>query len=121
MKTDEIKKWAQNKGYFGEISDKSKAQQIAEQQYSSAGFQSFNPLQNVFGFLVILVMFLIVVAFIIILAIFKPVREKVKHVLNEIKKKMIWSGVIKSVMVTYVKNFVTFYLACRLLMDHDKS
>ena len=32
---------------------------------------------------------------------------------------MIWSGVIKSIMLTYLKNFVSFILACKLMFIHE--
>lgn len=36
-------------------------------------------------------------------------------------KNMVWSGIIKSVMLTYLKNFVTFYLAVVLLIKAENG
>ena len=36
------------------------------------------------------------------------------------KKKLVWSGLIKSLLATYLKNFVAFYLAILLLQSSNK-
>lgn len=49
------------------------------------------------------------------LIIFKKIREMVVQKLIMIKDEMIWSGIIKSIMLTYLKNFASFLLACKLI------
>ena len=45
----------------------------------------------------------------------KKIRDKIVEKLKSFKESMIWNGVIKSIMLTYLKNFATFYLACMSL------
>lgn len=51
----------------------------------------------------------------------EKIRSKIKEKLQEVYKNMVWSGIIKSVMLTYLKNSVTFYLACILLIKTENG
>ena len=54
-------------------------------------------------------------------ALIKSIRSKILDKLKAIKDQMIWSGIIKSIMLTYLKNFVTFFLAVKLLLDESHT
>ena len=91
------------------------------QSFSAAGFTSTQPFENVLVFVLILVVFILVIFIMVCLTAIEKYRNKIKEKLVSIYKEMIWSGLIKSVMLTYLKNFVTFYLACLLLMSADST
>ena len=83
---------------------------MAEQEYASVGIPNFNIFENLFGFMLILVAFLVILLLFSLLALSKKLREIIIKKLTAIKNKMVWSGLIKSVMLTYLKNFLSFYL-----------
>lgn len=64
-------------------------------------------------------MFLVLVILVALLASVKKFRQPIEKKLSQLKQKMFWSGVIKSIMLTYIKNFATFYLACRLIASTE--
>ena len=47
----------------------------------------------------------------------KPLRERVKKILIQVKESFIFSGLIQTLMVTYLKNFATFYFGVLLLKE----
>ena len=71
-------------------------------------------LENIFGFLLLLIVFLTVLAIFGMLALIKPIRGQIILRLKALKDKIIWSGLIRSIMLTYLKNFVSFYIACKM-------
>ena len=60
-----------------------------------------------------------IIAMIAALAFIKKIRAKLIEKLKELQKEMVWSGIIRSIIFTYLKNFVTFCLAYQLIVEGD--
>ena len=86
LPTDELKDFLLKNGVISISSaNKTAGDQIKEQEFSSAGFTSFNPIQNLFGFIFILAVFMILVLLLSVLALKKSIRDKVVDKLHAIK------------------------------------
>ena len=86
LPTEELKDYLLKNGVISfSYSNKTAGDQLEEQEYSSAGFTSFNPIQNLFGFIFILRVFIILVLLFSVLAFKKSIRQKVVKKLNAIK------------------------------------
>ena len=90
------------------------------QSFAAAGFSS-QPFENVLVFLLILGFVILVILIMVALMLIEKFRSKIKEKLEVMYKNMVWSGIIKSVMLTYLKNFVTFYLAVVLLIKAENG
>ena len=84
-------------------------------KYKSAGFASKDPFKNLFGFILILIVVSGVLLLICLLALIKNIREKMVEKLKIFKKYLIWNGIIKSLMLTYLKNVASCFMGCKLL------
>lgn len=92
-----------------------------EQEFSSAGFNSFDPFENLFGFFLILSVFVIIVLICCLLALVKKIRDKVIQELKDLRDYFFWTGVIKSILITYLKNFASCYMAYKLILRNQHS
>ena len=80
-----------------------------------------NPLSNTFVFLLLLLFVIVVVLLFAIVMIVKKFRQKVLELLTKLKEKLIWNGIINTIVITYLKNFVSFFLAIKSFKYMDES
>ena len=114
LPTEEVKLWMKQRGIIQVAQNQTQENQLKGQYFTAAGFAS-QPFENVLVFLLIICFFSLIIIMMILLMFIKKYRSKLKEKLLMVYNGLVWSGIIKSIMLTYLKNFVTFYLSCLMI------
>ena len=86
LPTEQFKDWLKENDVFGSTQNKTSDQVVAEQKYASAGFSNFNPIENLFGFILIAIVLLILLSLIGITSFIKKYKDKIRAKLKSLKE-----------------------------------
>ena len=93
---------------------------LKQQAFMQSGCKSFNILENMGYIIILLGIFLV---FVLILGVvfwaLKNKRDLIKKKIKAAKKQFFWNGFIQSSNLTYLKSFVSFALALKLLSTSE--
>ena len=85
-----------------------------------SGCKSFNILVNMGYIIILLSVFLVFVLILgVVFQVLKNKRDLIKRKIKAAKKQFFWNGFIKSTNLTYLKSFVSFALASKLLSTSE--
>lgn len=105
-------------GFENPLKDKglTDVEKLKQEAFMQSGCKSFNILENM-GYFIILLGIFIVFLFILsaIFTVFKAKRHVIKKKGKAAAKAFFWNGAIQSTNLTYLKSFVSFALATKML------
>ena len=93
----------------------SEEDKVAQEKYDAAGFGSFNITENLLLYIVMAAGFLVVLIGMGMLASVYKFRRKIIKKIRGIRKAFFWNGWIRSNLFTYLKQFVSFGLATKVV------
>lgn len=93
---------------------------LKQQAFMQSGCKSFNILENM-GYIIILIGILLLFLFIVsaVFAVMKSKRRMIEKKAKAAAKGFFWNGFIQSSNLTYLKSFVSFALATKLLSGSE--
>ena len=100
---------------FGKIPFLETPEDLSQSRYKSVGFSSFRLSDNLFYFVALLAVFLIVLIIMGCIWLFKRYRRMIFKKLRTIYRNTVFSGIIISLILTYLKSFISFALAFQLI------
>ena len=92
-----------------------------ESKYAGAGFASFSMLENLTYYIMILAVGLLLAGVALALSRVKTLRVKIVKKAKSVRNAFMWNGLIRTMNLTYLKQFVNFALATQIIKFDDQD
>lgn len=86
-----------------------------ESKYAGAGFASFNMLENLTYYILILAVGVLIAITLFALSRIKKLQSKILKKAKSVRNAFMWNGLIRTLNLTYLKQFVNFALATQII------